>query len=66
MDTPRHDEKDKLIQPCEAEEITGLSARSLRRYNVLGILGAKKTPGGHRRYWLSEVLRLTRSAEAVA
>lgn len=57
MDTPERDD-DKLLEPREAELLTGMSARSLRRYNVLGILGAKKTPGGHRRYWESEVRAL--------
>jgi DNA-binding transcriptional MerR regulator len=66
VDAPERGKTDKLIQPCEASEITGLSARSLRRYNSLGLLGANKTPGGHRRYWLSEVRLLSRPAEDAA
>lgn len=57
---------DKLLEPREAEVLTGMSARSLRRYNTLGLLGAKKTPGGHRRYWESEVRALMAPSEAVA
>ena len=66
MDTSER-ERDPLIQPCEASALTGVSARSLRRYNDLGLIGAIRTPGGHRRYKLSEVRSLTgQSAEAAA
>lgn len=62
VDNPEHADE-RLLEPREAEELTGMSARSLRRYNVLGILGAKKTPGGHRRYRESEVRSLLAETE---
>ena len=67
MDVPERD-NDRLLQPCEAEALTGLSARSLRRYNALGLLAAKKTPGGHRRYRESDARSLLAddAPEAVA
>lgn len=56
MDAERDD--DRLIRPCEAATLRGVSARSLRRWNALGLIAAERTPGGHRRYWLSEVRSL--------
>ncbi len=65
MDTPGRD-ADRLLEPREAEVLTGMSARSLRRFNTLGLLGAKRTPGGHRRYRESEVRALMAETGAVA
>ena len=33
----------------------GVTTRSLRRWHSLGLIGARKTMGGRRRYWESEV-----------
>jgi DNA-binding transcriptional MerR regulator len=67
VDSTRQDRTDRLITPAEAATLRGVSPRSLRRWNTLGLLDAEKTPGGHRRYWLSEVRSLSRvTAEAAA
>jgi predicted site-specific integrase-resolvase len=67
VDTPERDENDRLIPPAEAARLRGVSTRSLRYWNSLGLIDAEKTPGGHRRYWLSEVRSLTaRPAELIA
>ncbi len=66
VDISEREENDRLIQPCEAAVLTGMSARSLRRYNTLGLITARKTPGGHRRYWLSDILALLVELRAVA
>lgn len=33
----------------------GVSAKSLRRWHALGLISARMTMGGQRRYWESEV-----------
>jgi predicted site-specific integrase-resolvase len=62
----RHTAADRLLQPFEAAAELGVDTRSLRRYNAQGILSAKLTPGGHRRYWLSEVRSLSRETAGAA
>jgi predicted site-specific integrase-resolvase len=66
VDSTEQGKADRLIQPCEAATLCGVSARSLRRWNALGLIAAKKTPGGHRRYWLSEVRSLSAEPAEVA
>lgn len=68
MDTaPERDDADRLLTPAEAAALRRVSPRSLRYWNDLGILDAEKTPGGHRRYWLSKVRALgSEPAKAVA
>lgn len=46
---------DRLIPPRDAAALFGVSPRSLRRWHALGLIGAKRTMGGQRRYWESEV-----------
>ena len=66
MDAPGRDE-DRLLTPAEAAALRRVSPRSLRYWNSRGLLGAEKTPGGHRRYRESEVRALGfESAKAVA
>ena len=57
MDTPERDD-DRLLTPAEAAALRRVSPRSLRYWNDLGLLDAEKTPGGHRRYWESQVRAL--------
>jgi len=64
---PERDEADRLLTPAEAAALRRVSPRSLRYWHTLGLIGAEKTPGGHRRYWLSEIRALgVEPAEAVA
>jgi DNA-binding transcriptional MerR regulator len=61
------DKVDRLIPPREAAAQFGVSPRSLRRWHALGLIRAKKTMGGQRRYWESEVrARAAELDEAVA
>jgi DNA-binding transcriptional MerR regulator len=46
---------DRLILPREAAAQFGVTAKSLRRWHALGLIGARRTLGGQRRYWESEV-----------
>ena len=55
---PQRDEDDRLLTPAEAAALRRVSPRSLRYWNTQGLLDAEKTPGGHRRYWMSSVLAL--------
>ena len=67
MDTPERDDADRLLTPAEAAALRRVSPRSLRYWNTLGLIAAEKTPGGHRRYWLSEIRALgAESVKAVA
>ncbi|WP_370279495.1 response regulator [Pontibacterium sp.] len=45
----------------KAAEILGVTVRTVQLWTDSGILRAWKTPGGHRRYLLSELLKLERS-----
>jgi DNA-binding transcriptional MerR regulator len=53
--TAEQDPADRLILPKDAAAQFGVSPRSLRRWHSLGLIGAKRTMGGQRRYWESEV-----------
>jgi len=50
-------EKDKLISIGKAAEILGVHRDSLRSWDNKGLIEGVKTPGGHRRYRLSEINR---------
>lgn len=54
-DTQQRTETDRLIQPHEAGSLFGVSVRTLRRWHSLGLISARRTLGGQRRYWESEV-----------
>jgi excisionase family DNA binding protein len=64
--TPQR-ENDRLIQPHEAASMFGVTARTLRRWHALGLISARRTLGGQRRYRESEVrARVAELDEAVA
>jgi predicted site-specific integrase-resolvase len=64
--TPERD-GDRLIEPREAAKLFGVSAKTLRRWHTHGLIGARKTLGGQRRYWESEIrARANADSEAVA
>lgn len=66
-DTQQHADKGRLIQPHEAGSMFGVSAKTLRRWHALGLISARRTLGGQRRYWESEVrARVAELDEAVA
>jgi DNA-binding transcriptional MerR regulator len=46
---------DRLILPREAAAQFGVKSKTLRRWHGLGLIGARRTLGGQRRYWESEV-----------
>lgn len=67
MDETRQRENDRLIPPHEAGSMFGVSAKTLRRWHALGLISARRTLGGQRRYWESEVrARTAELDEAVA
>ena len=66
MDTAPDRDDDQLLTPAEAAKLRRVSPRSLRRWNALGLLAAERTPGGHRRYRLSEVRSLSAGPAEVA
>lgn len=53
--TPAQDVADRLILPAEAASMFGVNPKTLRRWHALGLIGARRTMGGQRRYWESEV-----------
>ena len=53
---PKKDtEPDQLVEMLVAMARTGLSADTLRRYEREGRLTSIRTPGGHRRYRMSDL-----------
>jgi MerR family regulatory protein len=67
VETIREHDDDRLLQPCEAKTLFGVSAKTLRRWHALGLISARRTMGGQRRYWESEVrARAAELDEAVA
>jgi excisionase family DNA binding protein len=66
VNAPAEAGKDRLIEPREAAAIFGVSVRSLRRWHSLGLLGAQRTPGRHRRYRESEVRALVAAMSEAA
>lgn len=58
----RVDETDPLglMTPAEVAAILHVDANTVARWSDGGKLRAMRTPGGHRRYYASEVLRLAR------
>jgi predicted site-specific integrase-resolvase len=58
---------DRLLLPREAKLAFGVTTKTLRRWHTLGLISAKRTMGGQRRYWESEVrARAAELDEAVA
>jgi predicted site-specific integrase-resolvase len=68
MGKPReHEVSDRLIPPAEAASLFGVDPKTLARWSALGLLRVRRTLGGHRRYWESEVrARAAEFDEAVA
>lgn len=49
-----------LMTPAEVAAILRVDANTVARWSDGGKLQAVRTPGGHRRYYASQVLRLAR------
>ena len=47
--------QDRLLLPSEARVAFGVTTKTLREWNLKGLISARKTMGGQRRYWESEV-----------
>lgn len=50
--------KDKLIKIREAAEMLSVHTNTLREWDKAGKLKAVKTPGGQRRYLLSNIIKI--------
>jgi len=50
---------DELLRPVEAARVGGVSVKTLIRWEKAGKLTARRTLGGHRRYYRGEILALT-------
>jgi DNA-binding transcriptional MerR regulator len=46
---------DRLMLPSEAKAAFGVTTKTLREWHQKGLITARKTMGGQRRYWESEV-----------
>jgi len=49
---------DKLMTPGEVAEIYRVNPKTVTRWAAAGRLTAVRTPGGHRRFWESEIRAL--------
>lgn len=59
---PQHSSSEsEVCTSKKAAEILGVTVRTVQLWTNSGILRAWKTPGGHRRYMLSDLLKLERS-----
>lgn len=60
--------KGRLITPAAAASLFGVDPKTLVRWHAAGLIGARRTLGGQRRYWESEIRSLAtgQDAEAVA
>ena len=65
METVPAGDSDRLILPREAAARFGVKSKTLRRWHKLGLISARMTMGGQRRYWESEV-RARAAEKAVA
>jgi DNA-binding transcriptional MerR regulator len=52
-------DSDRLVKPADVRESFGIAASTVRLWDHMGVLKpARRTKGGHRRYWESEVRAL--------
>lgn len=52
--------EDRLLTPGEVAKLFRVDPKTVTRWAVVGRLPSVKTPGGHRRFWRSDVVRLLR------
>jgi excisionase family DNA binding protein len=46
------------LSPKEAQALLSCGRRTLQRYHDGGRIRARRTPGGHRRYWRDDILQM--------
>ena len=63
---PERDDSDRLLTPGKAASLFGVKTKSLRRWHKLGLINARMTMGGQRRYWESEVRARAAELDEVA
>lgn len=59
-------EEDRLITPGEVAALFRVDPKTVTRWAAGGRIDSVRTPGGHRRFWESEVLALLKGDEAKA
>lgn len=50
--------EDKLISISKASELLGVSLNTLRNWDEDGVFKSERTPGNHRKYFISKILEL--------
>jgi excisionase family DNA binding protein len=55
---PIMDKEDKLLTPGEVGKLFRCDAKTVTRWAAAGKIGSIRTPGGHRRFFESEVRAL--------
>jgi excisionase family DNA binding protein len=58
-------EADELLPTEEAAAVLGVTGQTLRKYEADGLIASKRTPGGHRRFRMGDLVAL-RDGEAPA
>ena len=56
----------KKVSPKEASVMFGVCTKTLARWDSEGKIRAIRTPGGHRRYYLSEIMSMLDEPEIPA
>lgn len=59
-------ETDRLITPGEVATLFRVDPKTVTRWAAAGRIFSVRTPGGHRRFWESEVLALLEGDKAKA
>jgi excisionase family DNA binding protein len=54
---------EKFVTPKVASEVLGVSTETLKNWEKEGKIKSVKTEGGHRRYLMADISRLTRNQE---
>lgn len=55
---------DKLMTPGEVAHIFRVDPKTVTRWSLKGRLPALRTPGGHKRFWRSDVAKLLEGEES--
>jgi excisionase family DNA binding protein len=60
---PREDYADKLLTPGEIAKLFRVDPKTVTRWAHSGRLPSITTPGGHKRFWKSDVDRILEGGE---
>lgn len=55
---------DELLTPGEVAQLLRVDPKTVTRWAATGKIASVRTPGGHRRFWRSDVARLMRATYA--